>query len=192
MRELIQRRISESMDVKKAILADDGLHSDIERITEQLLEVINAGNTIFFCGNGGSAADAQHLATELSGRYLLDRPAIKAEALGTNVAFLTAVGNDFDFETTYARSLEALGRKGDAVVLISTSGSSPNIINTAKKAKEMEISTYCLTGSKGQQLSSLCDGSIVIPSDEVPRIQEGYMLVGHIICESLEQSKFSS
>ena len=190
MRNYILDRVREAEEVRSAIANSPSILAAIETVTDHLAAVIQAGGSIFFCGNGGSAADAQHLATELSGRFFIDRKAIRAEALGTNMAFATAIANDYDFSRIYARSLEALGSKGDALVLLSTSGSSPNIIAAAKQAQEMQVSTVGLTGLQGTALTALCDYSIIMPSKSVPRIQEAYMLVGHIMCEHLENTLF--
>lgn len=190
MRAYITERLQEAEQVRAAMMADSGLLDQIAAITEHLTAVIRSDHSIYFCGNGGSAADAQHLATELSGRFFKDRPAIKAEALGTNMAFTTAIANDYSFDRIYARSLEALGRQGDALILLSTSGTSPNILAAAAKAKAMHITTVAITGKNGDTLAQDCDYKIVLPSLSVPRIQEAYMLVGHIICEHLENTLF--
>lgn len=190
MRAYITERLLEAEQVRAAMMADSGLLDQIAAITEHLTAVIRSDHSIYFCGNGGSAADAQHLATELSGRFFKDRPAIKAEALGTNMAFTTAIANDYSFDRIYARSLEALGRQGDALILLSTSGTSPNILAAAAKAKSMHITTVAITGKNGDTLAQDCDYKIVLPSISVPRIQEAYMLVGHIICEHLENTLF--
>jgi len=192
MRQYITDRLKEAEQVRAQILADDALLSSVQAVTAHLWEVVQAGGSIYFCGNGGSAADAQHLATELSGRFLVDRVAIKAEALGTNMAFTTAIANDYSYERIYARSLEALGRAGDALLLLSTSGNSPNILAAATQARRMDISTIAMTGASGTALSSTCDHKLVIPSTSVPRIQEAYMLLGHIICEHLEHALVSN
>jgi len=188
MQEFIRERLQEAVSVKKQILKDAQVLEQISSVTEQLWNVIAKDHSIYFCGNGGSAADAQHLATELSGRFLENRRAIKSEALGTNMAFTTAVGNDFSFDRIFARSLEALGRPGDALVLLSTSGNSANVLKAAVQAKKMNVLTICLTGASGEALADLCDFSIKVPSLSVPRIQEAHMLLGHIICEHLEHS----
>ena len=186
----IQERILESIEVKKMILSDPSILDAIQSIVTRLTEKINVGSTVFFCGNGGSSADAQHLATELSGRFYLDRKPIRAEALGTNPAFTSAIGNDYNFETIFARSLEALGRKGDVLFALSTSGKSPNILKAIKYAKSSDIEVVGLTGKDGGAFVNLCDLLVVIPSDNVPRIQEAHMLLGHIICEQIEKNLF--
>ncbi len=188
MRNYITQRLQEAENVRLAILNDSKTLQDIEDITKVLWQTIEKGSSIYFCGNGGSAADAQHLATELSGRFLKDRQAIKAEALGTNMAFITAISNDYSFDNIYARSLEALGREGDALVLLSTSGNSQNVLKAAKKAKEMGILTIAFTGANGDSLIELCDFSFMVPSKSVPRIQEAHLVIGHILCEHLEDS----
>ena len=188
MQKFIQEKLKASIDLKQKIYSNSEILSSIEQITHQLWEVIKSGHSIYFCGNGGSSADAQHLATELSGRFLKDRRAIKAEALGTNMAFTTAVGNDFGFDRIFARSLEALGRPGDALILLSTSGSSSNILAAADQARAMNITSIGLTGENGKKLTNKCDFNVQVPSKVVPRIQEAHLVIGHVICEHLENS----
>lgn len=186
MQQFIIEKIEEAESVRKNILSSSEIIAAITRITNHLWTVIERGGSIYFCGNGGSAADAQHLATELSGRFLLERQAIKAEALGTNIAFTTAVANDFNFQNIFSRSLEALGRSGDTLVCLSTSGMSKNVLQAVTQANKMNIKTVGITGSTQNTLNEICDFPLEIPSDSVPRIQEAYMLIGHIICEELE------
>ena len=142
------------------------------------------------CGNGGSAADAQHIAAELSGRFYLDRPPLDAEALHVNSSYLTAVANDYSFDVIYSRMLEAKGKKGDALIAISTSGNSKNIIQAVKKAKELGVITIGFTGEHGGELKNLCDYCIQVPSNDTPRIQECHILFGHILCEIIEGELF--
>ncbi|MFO8068287.1 MAG: SIS domain-containing protein, partial [Bacteroidales bacterium] len=145
---------------------------------------------LLLCGNGGSAADAQHLAAEFSGRYYLDRPALNAEALHVNSSFLTAASNDFGFEKAYARMIDAIGENGDVLIAISTSGNSLNILEAINEAKERQIFVIGLTGKTGGKMKNMCDIMINVPSEDTPRIQEAHILIGHIICEMVEKELF--
>ena len=147
---------------------------------------------MLLCGNGGSASDAQHIAAELSGRFYSDRPPLYAEALHVNSSYITAVANDYGYESTYARMVEAAGREGDVFVGISTSGNSPNVVKAMKKANEIGMLTVGLTGRDGGKIQEICDIMIRIPSDDTPRIQEAHILVGHIICQLIEEEMFSN
>ncbi|HOH84860.1 MAG TPA: SIS domain-containing protein, partial [Bacteroidales bacterium] len=149
-----------------------------------------AGGCIYFCGNGGSAADAQHIAAELSGRFMLDRDPLDAEALHVNSSYLTSVANDYSFSEVYARLLRAKGRPGDMLIAISTSGNSPNIVRAVEAAKEAGLITAGLTGASGGQMKNLVDILINVPSDETPRIQEAHILIGHIFCQQVEEEMF--
>ena len=145
---------------------------------------------MFFCGNGGSAADSQHLASEFSGKFYLDRKPLNAEALHVNSSYLTAIANDYSFTEVFARALEAKGSKADILVCLTTSGKSENILSVLKKAKEMEIITVCFLGNETKYTQQLTDIQISVPSIETPRIQEAHMLIGHIICEQVENQLF--
>ena len=145
---------------------------------------------VLLCGNGGSAADAQHIACELSGRFLKERAPLSAEALHVNTSFLTAVANDYDFDTVYERGLEAFGKQGDVLIAISTSGNSPNILKVIKKAQSMGIHRIGLTGATGGKMLDGCDVIIKVPSKETPRIQEAHITIGHILCELVESALF--
>ena len=145
---------------------------------------------MLFCGNGGSASDAQHIAAELSGRFYIDRPPLNAQALHVNTSYLTAVANDYGYNKIYSRMLEATGEKGDMLFAISTSGTSENILDAIKKARQMNIFTVGLTGIDGGSLNDLCDLVINVPSSNTARIQEAHILIGHIICESIERTLF--
>jgi D-sedoheptulose 7-phosphate isomerase len=155
-------------------------------ITEALL----AGKKILFCGNGGSAADAQHLAAEFSGRFYKDRKALPAEALHCNTSYLTAVGNDYGLEFVYSRLIEGIGNEGDVLVGISTSGNSLNVINAFATAKDKKMKVIALTGKSGGKMKIKCDILINVPSNDTPRIQESHILIGHIICEKVENNLF--
>lgn len=187
---MIIQRIKESIEVKQKVLSDEVL---IQRIQESAQLIINAylsGNKTLFCGNGGSAADAQHLAAELSGKFYLDRSPIQAEACHVNGSFITAVSNDYGFETAYARHIQAVGKRGDVLVAISTSGTSENIIQAIRTAREIGFKCICLSGATGGRMAELADVLINVPSADTPRIQETHILIGHIICELVETELF--
>jgi D-sedoheptulose 7-phosphate isomerase len=187
---IIQNRIKESIEVKTSLLNDALLLAQIEVAVDQIIAVFKRGNKLLLCGNGGSAADAIHLAAEFSGRYYLDRKPLNAEALNVNVAAITAVSNDYGFSLLFARMLEAKAQKGDLLWLFSTSGNSENIINAANKAKEIGVKTIAFTGENGGKLNNICDVVVKIPSKDTPRIQEAHIMLGHIICELVENKLF--
>ena len=184
--------IQSNIDVKHAILKDKALLKEIEKVASVFYQALKAGNKILFCGNGGSAADAQHLAAELSGRFYFNREPLPAEALHCNTSYLTAVGNDYGFQFIYSRLLKGQGKKGDVLVGLSTSGNSENIINAFLTAKEMGITTLAMTGKLGGKLKETADYLINIPSVDTPRIQETHILIGHIICQIVEEKIFHS
>jgi D-sedoheptulose 7-phosphate isomerase len=188
--DLVRERIQRSIDVKKALLDDTNLHGSLAHAAVQIVKSLRAGGKTLFCGNGGSAADAQHLAAEFTGRYLKERRALPALALSTNTSSVTAIGNDYGFDMIFARQVEALGKEGDVLVGISTSGNSRNVIRALEVAKSRPIYTVALTGASGGAMKDLADCTICVPSDETPRIQEGHILVGHIICEIVEEMLF--
>lgn len=189
--DIIKQRILESINTKQQILDNNELIAAIENAANLLIEKIRNGGTAYFCGNGGSAADAQHLAAELSGKFYIDRQPLAAEALHCNTSFLTAVGNDYSFDIIYSRLLQGVGHKGDVLIGLSTSGNSKNIINAVDKAKEIGIYTIILTGQSGGLLKNKCDLCICVPSTNTPRIQEAHITIGHIICEIIEQTLFA-
>lgn len=162
----------------------------ISEVISIIVKAFNDKNKILFCGNGGSAAEAQHLAAELSGKFKLDRKALPAEACHLNPSFLTAVSNDYSFAKTYERHIEAFGKKGDILIGLTTSGNSENIINAFQKANETGITTVALTGMDGGKITNHSDFIICVPSNNVPRIQEVHLLIGHIICEAVEKAIF--
>lgn len=164
------------------------LKDDFSKILGACHSAIKNGNKILFCGNGGSAADAQHLATELTVRFINDRAPIAALALTTDTSTLTAAGNDMGFDHIFSRQIEALGKKGDVLFAISTSGNSPNILNALKTAREKEIKTVALTGRDGGKMIALSDQSLIVPAQETARIQEMHILLGHMLCGALEQN----
>lgn len=189
--DIIKQRILESINTKQQILDNNELIAAIKKAANLLIEKIRNGGTAYFCGNGGSAADAQHLAAELSGKFYIDRQPLAAEALHCNTSFLTAVGNDYSFDIIYSRLLQGVGHKGDVLIGLSTSGNSKNIINAVDKAKEIGIYTIILTGQSGGLLKNKCDLCICVPSTNTPRIQEAHITIGHIICEIIEQTLFA-
>ncbi len=186
----IARIIAESVSVKQQMLADEAVINQISRIAVMATEVFRKGGKLLFCGNGGSAADAQHIAAELSGRFRFDRPPLFAEALHVNSSYMTAVSNDYGFEKAYARLVQAMGRNGDMLVALSTSGNSSNIIEAIKAAKQAEMITIGLSGSTGGAMRDLCDATICVPSEITARIQEAHIMIGHILCEIIENDLF--
>ncbi len=188
--ERIKQVFKESIDLKTEILNDINFLNNISTISDLITETFKTGNKVMFCGNGGSAADAQHLAAEFSGRFYFDRPPLPAEALHVNTSFLTAVANDYSYEEVYSRMVKATGKKGDVIIGISTSGNSPNIVNALNTAKDLGMITIGFTGKSGGKMKDICDYIISIPSGDTPRIQEIHILVGHIICELTESALF--
>jgi len=187
----IKEIIGASIETKQRLLADENL---LKRICDTVDVIVNAfknGNRIYFCGNGGSAADAQHLAAEFSGRFYTDRKALPAEALHCNTSYLTAVANDYSFDEIYSRLIDGIGEQGDVLVGLSTSGNSANIIKAFETAKKKAMITVGFTGETGGKMKSLCDHLINIPSTDTPRIQESHIMVGHIICQLVEEKYFT-
>ena len=188
--EQIKKIIQSSIDVKTAVLENSILLKTILTITEIMVAALKSDRRIYFCGNGGSAADAQHLAAELTGRFYTDRKALAAEALHCNTSYLTAVSNDYGFDEIYARMIEGIAQEGDVLVGLSTSGNSKNIINAFEKAKEQNVITVSFTGETGGVLKPLSNYCINVPSSDTPRIQETHILIGHIICQLVEEKYF--
>lgn len=186
----IKNIIKESINVKELILSDEKLISNIEKAAQIIVDCYRNKGKVLFCGNGGSAADAQHLAAELSGRFYYDRPALEAEALHVNTSYLTAVGNDYSFDQIYSRILSASGKTGDVLVGISTSGNSKNVLEAQKVAKQKGMKIISLTGESGGEMKDLTDCLINVPSKLTPRIQESHILLGHIICQIVEEELF--
>ncbi|HSU28855.1 MAG TPA: D-sedoheptulose 7-phosphate isomerase [Chitinophagaceae bacterium] len=182
--------IQASIDTKKAVLVNEELIKKIEKVVELLATTFNNGNRVYFCGNGGSAADAQHLAAEFSGRFYTDRKALPAEALHTNSSYLTAVANDYGYDMVYARLIDGIGQKGDVLAGLTTSGNSPNIVKAFEVARDKGITTVSFTGATGGQLKALSDHLLNVPSTDTPRIQESHILIGHIICQLVEEKIF--
>ena len=186
----IENIIKESIDVKQLILKDKELVKRINDAASVCIESLKNGGKIHFCGNGGSAADAQHLAAELSGRFYYDRPPLNAEALHVNTSYLTAVANDYSYDMIYARILQASAKKGDVIIGISTSGNSANILKAIEVAKEIGVKTIGMTGETGGKMADVCDIMLNVPSKCTPRIQESHIMIGHIICEIIEATIF--
>ncbi len=186
----IIKNIQDALSIKQQLLTDEHLHLTISQIANLIIDCYRKKGKVLFCGNGGSAADAQHLASELSGKYYFDRPPLFAEALHVNTSNLTAVANDYSFAEVYSRLVESMGRPGDVLIGLSTSGNSPNVINAIKQAKKIGLITIGFTGGDGGQLKGTCDYLIAIPSNDTPRIQECHILIGHTICQLVEHSLF--
>ena len=186
----IKNIIKESISVKEAILNDEVLLSAIEAASRAIITAFRNGGKVLFCGNGGSAADAQHLAAELSGRFYYDREPLEAEALHVNTSYLTAVGNDYGYDLVYSRILRASGKKGDVLIGLSTSGNSKNVIEAQKVAKEKGMYVISFTGATGGKMKELSDCLINVPSELTPRIQEAHIMIGHIICQIVEEELF--
>lgn len=182
--------VAESVQVHEAILRDEKLLAEIKRIADALTKAFRKKKKVLLCGNGGSAADAQHIAAELSGKFLLNREPLFAEALHVNTSYLTATANDFSFEEVYSRLVQAQGTKGDVLIAISTSGNSMNVINALIEAKKKGILTIGMTGNRKSKMLTHCDYLLQAPSAHTPRIQEAHILIGHILCELVERNLF--
>ena len=170
------------------IKATFALEADIKKACETAVATLKAGGKILLCGNGGSAADAQHIATELTGRYKTERGALTGIALTTDTSALTAIGNDYGYEFVFSRQLEALGREGDLLIAISTSGNSGNVIKALELARKIGIKTIGLSGRTGGAMNELCELNLVVPSNDTPRIQEMHIMIGHIICQAIDDA----
>lgn len=182
--------IRESIAVKEALVQNLQLVKTIEVVAQVFIDAFKADKKVLLCGNGGSAADAQHIAAELSGRFYYDRPPLYAEALHVNTSYVTAIANDYSYEEVFARSVLAAGRKGDILVGISTSGSSPNVIKAVAVAREIGMITIGMTGESGGKLAASCDYLLNVPSLDAARIQEAHITIGHAVCELVEASLF--
>jgi D-sedoheptulose 7-phosphate isomerase len=188
--EKIKNIIEESIGVKQMMAKDKALIENIGKIAAIMVQTFKSGGKVLFCGNGGSAADAQHIAAELSGRFYKDREPLFAEALHVNTSALTAIANDYSFDEVYARQVKAQGRQGDVLVCISTSGSSENIVKAAAQGRQSGMTIVGLTGNSGGRLTGLCDFVVKVPSDDTARIQESHILIGHILCYLVESEIF--
>jgi len=186
----VSKSIRASIAVKESLLASPEIIATVAKVSEILVDALEQGNKLLLCGNGGSAADAQHIAAEFVGRFAFNRPALPALALSVNTSCVTAIGNDYGYEVVFSRQLEALARPGDVCIGISTSGNSPNVLCAMATARKMKLHTVGLTGAAGGKLKSEVDHCICVPSNETPRIQECHILIGHVISELVEQTIF--
>ena len=187
----IKRVIKDSLEVKERILRNESLISTISKVAWEIINAFRNNKKVLLCGNGGSAADAQHIAAELSGKFYLDREPLFAEALHVNTSYLTAVANDYSYDEVFSRLVKAKGRKGDILIGISTSGNSKNVIKALKTANEIGMITVGLTGENGGKMRDTCKYLINVPSKDTPRIQEAHIMIGHIICEIVEKELFN-
>jgi D-sedoheptulose 7-phosphate isomerase len=192
MIDQIKKIISDSISVKQKLLSDESMIKTTKQVVDVIVQCFKAGNRVYFAGNGGSAADAQHLAAEFSGRFYTDRLALPAEALHCNTSYLTAVANDYSFDEIYARLIRGIANAGDVLVGLSTSGNSANIVKAFETAREKKVITIGFTGESGGKLKSLSDYLFNIPSTDTPRIQESHILLGHIVCELVEKQYFKT
>jgi D-sedoheptulose 7-phosphate isomerase len=190
MIDRIKNIISESVSVKNKILSDEVMLNNIIEAVREIVKAFRNGNRVYFAGNGGSAADAQHLAAEFSGRFYTDRLALPAEALHCNTSYLTAVANDYSYDEIYARLIRGISNQGDILIGLSTSGNSGNIVKAFEAARTKKLITIGFTGETGGKMKSLSDYLFNVPSSDTPRIQESHILIGHIICELVEKEYF--
>lgn len=190
MKEKIQEIIKNSISVKELILADESFLQEIEQISNVIIDCYKNGGKVLLCGNGGSAADAQHIAAEFSGRFYFDRNPLFAEALHVNTSYLTAVANDYGYNEVYSRLIKAMGNKNDILIGLSTSGNSKNIVKAFEKANKIGMKTIAFTGKDGGELKNKCDYLVNVPSKDTPRIQESHIMIGHIICQLVEEKIF--
>ena len=190
MQEHISDILNDSFNNLQKVINDKGLILEIEKITTKIIKAFKDGNKLLLCGNGGSASDAQHIAAELSGRFIKERKPLYAEALHVNSSYMTAVSNDYGFESTYSRMLEAIGKKGDVLIALSTSGNSENVVNAIKMANSLEMLSVGMSGASGGKINELCQHNIIIPSSNTARIQEAHIIVGHIFCQIIEDKLF--
>jgi D-sedoheptulose 7-phosphate isomerase len=188
----IKKIISESISVKKKVLLDEVMLNNIIQVVQEIVKAFKEGKRVYFAGNGGSAADAQHLAAEFSGRFYTDRQALPAEALHCNTSYLTAVANDYSYDEIYARLIRGIAHPGDVLIGLSTSGNSGNIVKAFEEARQKKVITVGFTGETGGKMKTLSDYLFNIPSTDTPRIQESHILLGHIVCELVEKEYFKS
>jgi len=186
----IQRIVSASVDVKQKVLADVSLLARVNEATQLMIETFQESGSVYWCGNGGSAADAQHLAAELSGRFYFDRAPLSSEALHVNTSYLTAVANDYSYNDIYGRYIKGMGKDTDVLVGISTSGNSENVVRAMEEGKKLGMKIVAFTGEGGGKMKDLADVCINVPSIDTPRIQESHIMIGHIICEIIEDTLF--
>ena len=191
MKNYIKDQIKKSYETKQDIYNNDALIETIAKVAKECVKLYKGPNKTILAGNGGSAADAQHIAAELVGRYGFDRPSIPSLALTTDTSNLTAIGNDYGYDKVFSRQLEGMGQRGDIFIGISTSGNSTNIINAFESAKAKGIMTIALVGRDGGTMAQIADIAIVVPSNSTPRIQESHILIGHILCDIIEKEIFA-
>lgn len=189
---LIETRMQEHLQSISLLQIDKRISELLSRISTTIINCFQSGCKVYFCGNGGSAADAQHLAAEFSGRFYIDRRGLPAEALHCNTSYMTAVANDYSYDVIYSRLMTGMGRKGDILIGISTSGNSKNIINAFDVCKEKGITTVAFAGHDGGRMGEMADYSLIVPSNDTPRIQEAHIMLGHIICEIVESAIFGT
>ena len=189
--EKIKQIITASITVKQSLLKDEAMLQTVSVIADAITQALRNGNRVYLCGNGGSAADAQHLAAEFSGRFYTDRKALPAEALHCNTSYLTAVANDYSYDVVYARLIEGIANKGDVLIGLSTSGNSGNIVKAFEVARTKGIITVGFTGASGGVMQSVSDHLLNVPSTDTPRIQESHIMLGHIICQLVEEQYFA-
>ncbi len=192
MAEKIKSIIAASISVKQQLLQDEAIIERLKKVTDVITDAFAAGNKVLFCGNGGSAADAQHLAAEFTGRFYSDRNPLPSEALHVNTSFLTAVANDYSYDQIYERAVKAHGKQGDVLVAISTSGNSKNCLLAMQEAKRRGMTVVAFTGATGGKMKDDCDYLFNVPSNDTPRIQESHILIGHILCELVEENLVKS
>lgn len=188
--EQLREGIAASAEMKSNMLADEGLLSKVIALVGYSVQLYRDNGKILFCGNGGSAADAQHIAAELSGRFYLDRPGLFAEALHVNSSFLTAVANDYGYERVFGRMVQVMGQEGDLLIALSTSGNSTNVLDAIAEARVQGMKIAGFTGAGGGAMKEQVDWWIPMPSTDTPRIQEGHMLIGHMMCQLIEAELF--
>ena len=188
--DTIKHAIEASIATKQQILNNPAMLGSIKEVAQVMIDALREGKRILWCGNGGSAADAQHLAAELSGRFYYDRPPLNSEAMHCNTSYLTAVANDYGYDLIYSRMIDGACHPGDVLVGISTSGNSKNICNAFRKAKELGVITVAMTGASGGEMKEMADYLLNVPSTDTPRIQESHIMLGHIICEIVEAQLF--
>lgn len=187
---ILQTTLENSIKIKSQLLENTALHKQFKDLVSLCVNCFQAGGSVYFCGNGGSAADAQHLAAELSGRYYFDRPPLPSEALHVNSSYLTAVANDYGYQEVYARAVKAFCKAGDVLIGLSTSGNSANVIKALEQARMLKVHTIAFTGENGGRMGTLTDMLFAIPSTDTPRIQEAHMLIGHSLCQAIEAKMF--
>lgn len=190
LKNYIAQQLQDSIDTKTRVLRDESLMAEILQVTAACIRTYQNGGKVLLAGNGGSAADAQHIAAEFVSRFNFDRPGLPSIALSTDTSMLTAISNDYGYENVFRRQLQANGKAGDLFIGITTSGRSPNIVAALAECKKLGITAVGLTGSKGRELKQQCEYCIAVPSTETPRIQETHIAIGHIICAAVEEALF--